>query len=168
MNIVKKIMDFINKAIVAVACAGMAAITLIICAQVVCRYLLGSPLAWAEELSLYIEVYVVFLAAAYALGSGQHICMDLLISKVPAKVAFILNKLTALVCLIFAIFMTQYCWIFTVSEMGQKMATLPGYKWMIYLALVISSALMVLYSIGNLLRRAPKEQSEEKEDRESC
>ena len=70
----------LSKSILAVCALGMAVITLIICLQVLCRYLLGDSLDWAEELTLYIEVYVIFLASGYALGAGQHICMDLVVN----------------------------------------------------------------------------------------
>lgn len=164
MNLLKKADKLLSLVIVAIACAGMAAITLIICAQVVYRYILGSSLAWAEELSLYIEVYVIFLISGYALGTGQHICMDLVVSKVPYPVAVLMNKLSALACLAFSVAITYYCYMFMTAETGQKMATLPGYKWMVYLAMVIGGGLMVLYSTVNLLRKPePKADSEESE-----
>ncbi len=153
MAFLKKCESLLEKAILAICAAGMAAITIIICIQVLYRYGLGHSLSWAEELSLYIEVYVVFLAAGYALGSGQHIRMDLIVSKVPWSVAVVLNKLTDAVCLVYSAAMTVFCTNFMLNETSQKMAALPGYKWMIYLAMVIGSLLMVLYSIILLLKK---------------
>ena len=154
MNVLKKVNDLLSKAIIAVISTGMAAVTLIVCLQVFYRYILGHSLAWAEELTLYIEVYVVFLAAGFALGTGQHICMDLVVSKVPHTVAVIMNKVTSLICAVYAVAMTYFCYTFTVAETGQKMATLPGYKWMVYMAMVIGSALMVFYALTLLFRKA--------------
>ena len=57
-----------------------------------------------------------------------------------------------------------YCYLFMMAETGQKMAALPGYKWMVYLAMVIGGALMVLYSIVNFLRKPePKKDTSEEE-----
>lgn len=153
MNALAKTESLLAKAILAICATGMAAITIIICLQVACRYFLNSSLSWAEELSLYIEVYVIFLAGSYALGTGQHVCMDLVVSKVPRGTAVIFNKLTAVACLGYAVAMTCYCWNFMLAETGQRMATLPGYKWMIYLAMVIGSALMIFYSIVLLIKK---------------
>ena len=165
MNLLKKANKLLSTAIVAIACAGMAAITLIICLQVIRRYIFGTSFAWAEELSLYIEVYVIFLASGYALGTGQHICMDLVVSKVPYPVAIVMNKLSALVCLAFSLAITYYCYLFMMAETGQKMAALPGYKWMVYLAMVIGGALMVLYSVANFLRKPEPKKDASAEER---
>jgi len=171
MSFLKKANNILTKIILGIACTGMASITLIICLQVFCRYFLHSSLSWAEELALYIEVYIIFIVTGYALGTGQHICMDLVVSKVPKKAAFVLNKLSALACMAFSLAMTKYCYDFMIAETGQKMSSLPGYKWMVYLSMVIGFALMLLYSIVNLLRKDipgsddPEIELSEKEDK---
>ena len=83
----KKVYEFLNKlaiplekVIFSFAGAGMALIAVIIFVQVIFR-LMGRSLSWSEEISRYIEVWIVFLTAGYALGKGQHICMDLLIPQ---------------------------------------------------------------------------------------
>ena len=54
-----------EKIITVLAGGGMGAITLIIFAQVIYRYILGRSISWAEEIALYIEVWVVFFCAGY-------------------------------------------------------------------------------------------------------
>ena len=65
----KKVYEFLNKlatplekVIFAFAGAGMALIAVIIFIQVVFR-VLGRSLSWSEEISRYIEVWIVFLTA---------------------------------------------------------------------------------------------------------
>lgn len=157
MSLLKKAESLLGKSILGVCAVGMAVITAIICLQVLYRYILGSSLSWAEEFSLYLEVYIVFLAGGYALGSGQHICMDLVVNLVPRPVAFLFHKLTAVACLAYSLAMTYFCWTFMMAETDQKMAALPGYKWMAYLALVIGAVLMVIYSIVLILQRPADE-----------
>lgn len=153
MKLLKKIDEILEKIIVAIACFGMASVTLIICIQVIYRYILGSSLAWAEELSLYIEIYIVFLGSAFALGRGQHVCMDLVVSKVPWPLTVVFGKITAIVCVAFSVAMTYYCTVYLLAETGQKMAALPGYRWMVYLAMVLGGGLMVIYSVVLLLKK---------------
>ena len=72
----KKVYEFLNKlaiplekVIFSFAGAGMALIAVIIFVQVIFR-LMGRSLSWSEEISRYIEVWIVFLTAGYALGKG--------------------------------------------------------------------------------------------------
>ncbi|MEH6403073.1 MAG: TRAP transporter small permease [Sneathiella sp.] len=49
------------------------------------RYVLGTPLTWTDELSGFLVVAIVMLGAAEALRKGDHIAVDLLITKVKGK-----------------------------------------------------------------------------------
>lgn len=47
------------------------------------RYSFNSGITWSEELSRYSFVWIVFLGAVVAFKEGEHIIVDLLISKFP-------------------------------------------------------------------------------------
>jgi len=49
------------------------------------RYVLGTPLTWTDELSGFLVVAIVMLGAAEALRKGDHIAVDLLITKAKGK-----------------------------------------------------------------------------------
>ena len=51
----------------------MAALIVVVGANVVCRYVLGIPLSWAEEAARYMMIYMAYLAAPLALRAGGHI-----------------------------------------------------------------------------------------------
>lgn len=88
----KKVSKPLETLILVLAGAGIASITIIIFLQVIFRVIIGRSLSWSEEFSRYIEVWIVFLTSGYALGKGQHICMDLLIHVLPPNINFILEK----------------------------------------------------------------------------
>jgi TRAP-type C4-dicarboxylate transport system permease small subunit len=46
--------------------------------QVLLRYVFSNPVAWIEEMSRYLFVWIVFLGAALAFRRGEHIQVDIL------------------------------------------------------------------------------------------
>ena len=51
------------------------AMTLVVFAQVVMRYVFLSPFIWAEELARYLLLWISCLGAAYGLREGAHIAV---------------------------------------------------------------------------------------------
>lgn len=141
--------------ILTLAGAGMALITVIIFLQVIFRCIIGSSLSWSEEISRYIEVWIVFLTAGYALGKGQHICMDLLIHVLPERVNFFLSKVNAVICIFFGAICTFYSYQYMMSERMQMFASVNISKAFIYVSMVIGFLFCIFYSLLNLTR--PKE-----------
>jgi TRAP-type transport system small permease protein len=45
-------------------------------AQVVARYVFGSPIAWTEELARFVLIWLGFMGAAFVMGEGRHIAVD--------------------------------------------------------------------------------------------
>ena len=65
---------------------ALAVIVAINGANVVGRYFFGSPLPWAEELMLYLMIFVVFAGAAVATWRGAHIGIDALVTRLPKNI----------------------------------------------------------------------------------
>lgn len=57
------------------------AMTLVVFAQVVMRYVFKSPFIWAEELARYLLVWISCLGAAYGIRKGMHIAVQFLYDK---------------------------------------------------------------------------------------
>lgn len=53
--------------------------------QVVCRYVLQTPLNWSEELTKLSFIWMVFLATPLVTQAGIHIQVDFFVDKLPAK-----------------------------------------------------------------------------------
>ncbi|WP_375568905.1 TRAP transporter small permease [Seohaeicola saemankumensis] len=67
-------------------CGALSALTILwifaqICIAVVFRYLLDQPLQWSDEMIGYLLVAAVMLGAAEALRRGDHIAIDLMITR---------------------------------------------------------------------------------------
>ena len=78
-------MEWICMAFLAVAVA-------IIAVQVFWRYVLGSPLAWTEEVSRYIFIWIVMLGIPIMFNRDIAICFDLFSGKLMAIIGSISAK----------------------------------------------------------------------------
>jgi TRAP-type C4-dicarboxylate transport system permease small subunit len=83
---------------VAVLCGGIfAAIFGVFCFGVVRRYAFGDALAWGEELTVILFIWLIFLANAVLVPDERQIRFDLLIRAVPRQAARWLEMLRAVV-----------------------------------------------------------------------
>ena len=63
----------------------MTAITLVMLAQVLFRYVINDSLVWSEELSIYLMAWVVFLGAAVVLHDWEHIRISVFVRAMPGS-----------------------------------------------------------------------------------
>src|SRR5512145_3209070 len=70
-----------------VVIALMAAMAVLVFANVVSRYALNYSLIWVEELTRYLMVWVGFLGAGLVLRLGAHIAVDAFQDMLPARAA---------------------------------------------------------------------------------
>jgi C4-dicarboxylate transporter DctQ subunit len=105
------VFDFIVGALVYVAAAILAFITLAVCWDVIVRSVAARPLPWVLEFTEYGLLYMTFLCTAWVLKNEGHVTSDLLISSLKKKTQIVLNTVTSitggLVCLILTWFGTS-------------------------------------------------------------
>ena len=134
----------------------MGAATLLIFVAVVHRYTAGMPvpglqdallkidLSWAQELCIYMFVWMAKFGAAYGVRTGIHVGVDVLINRLPPRrhrqvVLFGLLAgafFTATVGTLGAIF------VWEMAHTDQVSADLEVPMWLVYLAVPLGSYLM--------------------------
>lgn len=89
------------------ACICIAAMVLVVCADVAVRAGRWGNIAWSPEVAEYLLYLSTFLAAPWLLREGQHIRMDMVLRALPAPVAWcvelVMDVLGAIVCSVLAI-----------------------------------------------------------------
>lgn len=71
--------------------------------QVICRFVLEIPLAWAEELMTFCMVWVAYVGASAAANERKHILVSMFVDMLPkpaAKAVTIFSQLLWLFCTI--------------------------------------------------------------------
>jgi TRAP-type transport system small permease protein len=122
-------------------------LALIVFAQVATRFLLASPLAWTEELSRFLLIYVGFLGAAIAVRKNTHIFIELFYHFLPTRVAKGLAALVDLLRTAFLVVATYLAWLVTAQMGGQRMAVMPFPMSYIYGVVALAFAVMAVRSI---------------------
>src|SRR3977135_4107876 len=75
----------VNRLFAALACLLVLVIMTAIVVQIIYRYLLDDPVAWVLDITIFLLVFVFFLAVSPALQSGSHIEVDMFDSMIPRR-----------------------------------------------------------------------------------
>ncbi len=122
--------------------------------QVFCRFVLGDPLSWSEELARYAFVWITFLGAAVAYRHGGHIVVETVVVLLPRRLQAILAWLVdALMVLALVVLLVQGLNIVEVnSNVESTMLEIPM-SW-VYASVPVSAAIMLAYQVERTLLRA--------------
>ena len=148
-----KLLDHLEEWLIAFL---MGAATLLIFVAVLHRYAAGTPipvvqdwllkidLSWAQELCIYMFVWMAKFGAAYGVRTGIHVGVDVLINQLPPKwrKAYVLVGLLlgALFTGIIATFGAYFTWGMAHTDQVSPDLEIP--KWIVYLCIPLGSGLM--------------------------
>jgi len=125
-------------------------VTLIMSAQIFCRYVLNESIPWSEEVVRYLFIWMTFLGAAIVLREKQQIrvtyFLDLLPNKVRDRVKDIESLLTRSLILVLAIL--GLIWLMT-SNVAISSSTGAPVNMIIYSALPVTMILSIIFLMTN-------------------
>jgi len=92
-KLIFKIMGLFNKIDKVIASASLALIVILTIYGVVMRYVINTPSAWVEEVCLALFVWFTFMGASVLMSQQEHVNVDYLIKKLPAKLYLFANDI---------------------------------------------------------------------------
>ncbi len=98
---VRAILSFIASAMLYLALALLLLLAGLVVLQVVCRDIFDLGLPWADELSRFCGLGLVFLAMPRLLLDDKHVAMDLLPKMLPRKAEAVVSVIAGLLSLAF-------------------------------------------------------------------
>ncbi|MBC3882607.1 TRAP transporter small permease [Undibacterium sp. LX40W] len=148
-----KLLDHLEEYFIAVL---MAAATLITFTAVVHRYLSGIDIpviqdalikinmSWAQELTIYLFVWMAKFGAAYGVRSGIHVGVDVLVNRLSEKnkKVFILMSLGAGAIFTGVVGTLGANFVWGMAHTDQTSSDLEMPMWIVYLAIPLGSYLM--------------------------
>ncbi len=117
--------------------------------NVILRYVFLSPISWAEEVTLYVMVWIVFVGGSVAIRTRGHIAIDLLpLMLSSGQRRWLATAVHATALVFFAVFF-WYSLQHTlrVRSVGQLTPIMQAPMWLTYLAMPVGSLLMGLRTV---------------------
>ncbi len=122
----------------------MAIATLITFIAVVLRYTTGAGIPWAQELTIYLFIWMAKFGAAYGVRTGIHVGVDVLVRKLsPARQRFFIMlglSMGAFFTAVVAALGVKF--VLFMRNTGQVSPDLEWPMWIIYLGVPLGSSLM--------------------------
>ena len=133
---------------------GLVLMTAFIAWQVFGRFVLNDTPTWTESWSVILMGWFIFLGAAVGIREGYHLSFDVLLYVLPRKLVLWLHSLSDVIIIGFSVGMIVYgvqlaerTWASTIPNIGVSGGVA-------FLALICGGALMALFSLERLMRRA--------------
>ena len=156
----EKIITSLINALIGLIAILIAAMAVIVIANVFSRYVFNFSLKWSAELARYCMVWAAFLGAVILVHSGEHLAVDLLERALSGVSQKILTALIMLGSIIFFIIQTVYGIVLVHLTRGQVASSLRALPMnVVYAIIPISGALMIFVSVVNLHRLVAKQRS---------
>lgn len=156
INIIDKVYAISQKLIkyaVAILLTGMV---VVVFSNVVSRYFLKIAIAWSEEVSRFMFIWLVFLSAILAYANDEHLGLDILGKKLPEKI----GQVVAVICDLIVMYA-----LYLLTAGGQDLAV-QSWKWLspatsfsygiVYLVVPICGGLMLLQTLLKLYYHVKK------------
>jgi C4-dicarboxylate transporter DctQ subunit len=150
-----KVLDHLEEWLIALLMGGA---TVLIFVAVIHRYAAGVPipyvqdwllalnLSWAQELCIYMFVWMAKFGAAYGVRTGVHVGVDVVINHMPehirAKFIYFSLFAGALFTGVVATFGASFVWQLMHTDQTSPDMEVP--MWLVYLAIPLGSGLMCL------------------------
>lgn len=135
----------------AVAIVGLWTITLLVAWQVFGRYVMNDTPTWAESLTLVLVLYVALIGAAVGVRDAGHIGMESLLVLVSEPVRVKLEIVIYALVGVFGAMMLWYGGGLTAGVLSYKIPTLGISEGFHYAPLMVSGALIALFSVEHVI-----------------
>ncbi len=149
MNVLDRLEEWLIAALMGVA-------TLVVFVAVLHRYASGLPVpglqdwllglntSWAQELTIYLFVWMAKFGAAYGVRTGIHVGVDVLVNRLDEsrQRAFILFGLLAGAAFTGLIALLGADFVYELSDTSSTSEVMELPIWIVYLAIPLGSALM--------------------------
>lgn len=134
-----------------------AFMVILICIEVILRYLFNRSLIWMVELEIYLFAFSFLLAAGYAFKHDKHVRVDLFYSQYSEKKKAWVNLLGGLFflipwCVVSIVGCMKYANIsWSIGEVSQQPGGLPAVYLLKY-SIVLGFVLLLIQAIASLIK----------------
>ncbi|MCH3918242.1 MAG: TRAP transporter small permease [Spirochaetia bacterium] len=155
----RKFIEYSKRLLEIVCGILLIALTIVIFAQVFSRFVLHHSFAWAEEASIYMMIWMVFLGTSVNVLKESNIRIDFFIRLFPESVQKIIGIVSDLICIGFIAILCRQSFLIVKLNLHNLAAGIKIPIAVMYAGFSVSAIIMVLYfliRIGVCLKHFPK------------
>lgn len=146
-----RLAGLVGRVLIVLCCAMLVVMTGIIVTLVFTRYILSYSFPWAEELTRYLLIWLVMLAAAVNQYRNDNIRVDFVVIYLPPRLRAIISLIHRVLIIGFALVLLRYGMSAAIG-MGITGSPSLGFSMTIpYLAIPVGAGLLAALSILNLI-----------------
>ena len=137
---------------------SMGAIVVITVAAVWWRYVLNAPIAWIEQVSNMLFIWIVFIGAAVLYRQQLHIAVDMFIRMLPDRILGIAFWIIELANLSFIVILFLSSLKLSIDVLGNTTGALDITPAWFYFSAPVACAMMMLFFVEKIFdpsRRVP-------------
>lgn len=102
---IEKVWNGIMKVVEVLVVISLCLIGIVLFAQVIARYVFGSPMLWPEEATVSLMIWITFLGLSYGVEHRLHVRMNSFVVKLPMRVQQVLAVLMDVIMLVATIYL---------------------------------------------------------------
>lgn len=131
----------------------MALMVIVMCYQVVLRYVFNDANIWSEEVTRYMFVYAVLFGSFVAVRRNSHLQVDFLINLMKGNLKRYFTLVTSVVVLAFLVYLLPLSYNLALDTMRSVSPGLNLPMGWVYMAIPIGTLLMILGMIEIILKK---------------
>ncbi|WP_375460358.1 TRAP transporter small permease [uncultured Enterovirga sp.] len=152
-----RLCDLVTEAGKVVVGTAMAAIVLITLAAIWWRYFLNAPIAWIEQVSNMLFIWITFVGAAILYRQQLHIAVDMFVGMLPSRFKTASYWVIELLNLTFIVILFIYSLKLTIDVLPNTTGALDITPAWYYFSAPVSCAMMMLYFVEKILDPTKRE-----------
>lgn len=141
-----RLIGWVDTAFVALAVVALVSLSITVLLQVAARMFLPFSLAWTEELSRYLFIYMVALSAGAVLRRNRNVSVELFHHLLGVRTKAAVQAIICLAIGVFAYLVLPYAWQYAQNGAWQTSPTLRIPMLYIFFSTVVAFALLLVYS----------------------
>lgn len=120
---------------------------LVVFANVITRYYLHFSLAWSEEVSRYLLIWITFLGAILAYVDDEHLGLDMMVSRLPGVIRKWLSVITDVMVLYAIWLIIQGGYSMMIDSWDWDSTTIPLPLGWVYTIIPVCGGIMFLQTL---------------------
>lgn len=149
---IDRIISVTSRLLLIASALALAAMMVILCWQVVVRYIFDNSPAWAEQSALLLMIWMTFLGTASGIADGFHIRIAEGVANLSGRWQSVAIQSANLFIIIAGIIIFWFGTILVIETWYNDVPTLPMPKGAVYSVIPVSGILMALFALHHLVR----------------